>query len=97
MPALQTISPYIPLHKARILLSGLPNVYLCGTPSYGRMDNRRETVRQWMCIPRRLERTGFVAGATPLTDAKWNIEHLLDPYSNMPLFCAIKRGIIASA
>jgi hypothetical protein len=36
-------------------------------------------------------------GATPLTDAKWNIEQLLDPYSNMPLVCAIKRGIIASA
>lgn len=65
MPALQNMRPYIPLHKAQILPSGLPNVYLCGTPSYGRMDHRRKTIRQWMRIPRHLKRTCFY-GRAPL-------------------------------
>ncbi|TFB07783.1 hypothetical protein CCMA1212_001158 [Trichoderma ghanense] len=92
IPAMRNMSPYIPLTKAQIVLSGLPNVYSCGTPGYGRLDTPSETPRQWMCIPTQLENISFVDGATPLSSAQWNIDHLLAPHSNMPIVFAPKMA-----
>lgn len=71
------------------MLSGLPNVYSCGTPGYGRLDRPDETPRQYICIPRQLESISFIKRASPLSAvSKWEIEHLLAPHSNMPIIFA---------